>query len=105
VEGVEANGFQYMTGGVALVLGSVGANLGSGMTGGCVYLLDPASERLNADYVRLDALGEEDVEIVQKLLQDHYEATCSEVAQDLLERFDQHRFGKVTTSVKPEAIE
>ena len=30
VEGVEANAFQYMTGGVALVLGPVGFNLGAG---------------------------------------------------------------------------
>ena len=47
VEGVEANAFQYMTGGVALVLGSVGFNLGAGLTGGRVYLLDPDGSRLN----------------------------------------------------------
>src|SRR4030095_2763921 len=40
VEGVEANAFQYMTGGIALVLGPTGFNLGAGMTGGVVYLLD-----------------------------------------------------------------
>ena len=47
VEGVEANAFQYMTGGVALVLGTVGFNLGAGLTGGRVYLLDPDGSRLN----------------------------------------------------------
>ena len=33
VEGVEANAFQYMTGGVALVLGTTGFNLGRGPDG------------------------------------------------------------------------
>jgi len=58
VEGVEANAFQYMTGGVALVLGPVGFNLGAGLTGGRVYLLDPDGSRLNRQYVRIEPLDE-----------------------------------------------
>ena len=38
VEGTGDHGCEYMTGGVALILGPVGRNLGSGMTGGLVYL-------------------------------------------------------------------
>ena len=34
VEGCGSNGCEYMTGGVAVVLGSIGANFGAGMTGG-----------------------------------------------------------------------
>jgi glutamate synthase (NADPH/NADH) large chain len=30
-----------MTGGVAVILGSIGANFGAGMTGGMAYLYDP----------------------------------------------------------------
>ena len=41
VEGVGANGCEYMTGGVVLILGPVGPNLAAGMTGGRVYVLDP----------------------------------------------------------------
>jgi glutamate synthase (NADPH/NADH) large chain len=33
-----------MTGGVAVILGSVGANFGAGMTGGMAYLYDPKGE-------------------------------------------------------------
>ena len=33
VEGVGAHGCEYMTGGVALILGEVGHNFGAGMTG------------------------------------------------------------------------
>ena len=59
VEGVEANAFQYMTGGVALVLGTVGFNLGAGLTGGRVYLLDPDGSRLNRQYVKAEPLDAE----------------------------------------------
>ena len=41
VEGLGHHGCEYMTGGVVVVLGSVGMNFGAGMTGGRAYLLDP----------------------------------------------------------------
>jgi len=40
VEGLGTNGCEYMTGGVVVVLGSVGDNFGAGMTGGMAYLYD-----------------------------------------------------------------
>ena len=42
VEGLGAHGCEYMTGGIVVVLGPVGANFGAGMTGGRAYLLDPS---------------------------------------------------------------
>ncbi|MEQ8665149.1 MAG: glutamate synthase large subunit [Rhodospirillales bacterium] len=54
VEGCGSNGCEYMTGGVAVVLGSVGANFAAGMTGGMSFVYDPASEfhlRVNPDSV------------------------------------------------------
>lgn len=102
VEGVEANSFQYMTGGTALVLGPVGVNLGSGMTGGVVYLLDPDPKRLNQDYVGLALLDEEDTSVVKRMLQEHLEATGSPVAEGLLAAWDPTRFQKVVTVVEPE---
>jgi glutamate synthase domain-containing protein 3 len=41
VDGLGAHGCEYMSGGAVVVLGSVGANFGAGMTGGRAYLLDP----------------------------------------------------------------
>ena len=41
VEGCGSNGCEYMTGGVAVILGRVGANFAAGMTGGMAYLHDP----------------------------------------------------------------
>jgi glutamate synthase domain-containing protein 2/glutamate synthase domain-containing protein 1/glutamate synthase domain-containing protein 3 len=56
VEGVGDHGCEYMTGGVAVVLGSTGINFGSGMTGGLAYMVaDQVSQRhLNSDFVRVE---------------------------------------------------
>lgn len=40
VEGCGANGCEYMTGGIAVILGKVGENFGAGMTGGMAFVLD-----------------------------------------------------------------
>ncbi|WP_417242081.1 glutamate synthase large subunit [Celeribacter sp.] len=42
IEGCGSNGCEYMTGGTAVILGTIGANFGAGMTGGMAYLYDPA---------------------------------------------------------------
>jgi glutamate synthase (NADPH/NADH) large chain len=41
VEGVGANGCEYMTGGMVAILGAVGDNFGAGMTGGMAFVYDP----------------------------------------------------------------
>ena len=105
VEGVEANAFQYMTGGIALVLGPVGFNLGAGMTGGVVYLLDLDESVLNRQYVRPAALGEDDVRLVRSLLEEHVAETKSPTAEALLASFDPARFARVTTCLTPEPLE
>ena len=102
VEGVEANAFQYMTGGTALVIGPTGVNLGSGMTGGTVYLYDADAEKLNSSYVHALSLDEEDSSVVRQMLQDHLAATNSKVAKRQLEKFDATRYSKVVTKLLPE---
>jgi glutamate synthase domain-containing protein 3 len=45
-----------MTGGVAVILGRIGANFGAGMTGGMAYVYDPegvAEDLMNLDRSRL----------------------------------------------------
>jgi len=105
VEGVEANAFQYMTGGTALVLGSTGHNLGSGMTGGKVFLLDPNPACLNASYVHALELSAEEGKEVLAMLIEHYAETGSRRAKALLMDFEPLRFRKVVTRVVPEPIE
>src|SRR5271166_1676387 len=43
VEGTGANACEYMTGGTAVILGSVGDNFAAGMTGGMAFVYDPHS--------------------------------------------------------------
>ncbi|HUG54875.1 MAG TPA: glutamate synthase-related protein [Vicinamibacteria bacterium] len=105
VEGVEANAFQYMTGGVALVLGSTGYNLGAGMTGGVVYLLDADEATLNRQYVQTSALEAADVEAVRALLGEHVAETGSPAAEALLGAFEPSRFARVSTCTVPEPLE
>jgi glutamate synthase domain-containing protein 3 len=105
VEGVLANAFQYMTGGVALVLGPTGFNLGAGMTGGVLYLLDADEAMLNRQYVRSSSLTGDDAVVVQALLQEHVAETGSPVAFTLLAAFDPGRFVRVATCLRPEPLE
>src|SRR3546814_120945 len=54
VEGCGANGCEYMTNGVAVVLGPVGDNFGAGMTGGMAFVYDTDSSfarNVNSDTV------------------------------------------------------
>ena len=44
VEGCGAHGCEYMTGGTAIILGSVGDNFGAGMTGGMAFIYDKKNE-------------------------------------------------------------
>ena len=104
VEGVEANAFQYMTGGVALVLGRTGVNLGAGMTGGKVYLLDPDLAKLNKSYVQAVALDDEDISLIKALIEEHLAATSSKLAKELLANFEPSRFTKVVTALLPEIV-
>ncbi len=105
VEGVEANAFQYMTGGVALVLGSTGWNLGAGMTGGVVYLLDADPARLNAGYVSASTLEPRDAALVRELLAEHAAETGSRRGRMLLDAFDPGRYARVSTCLAPEPLE
>ena len=52
VEGVGDHALEYMTGGLAVILGETGRNLGAGMSGGTAYIYDLATERVNADSLR-----------------------------------------------------
>ncbi|MCW1918160.1 glutamate synthase large subunit [Rhodobacter sp. KR11] len=54
VEGAGSNACEYMTGGVAVILGRIGANFGAGMTGGMAYLYDP--EGTAEDYMNHETL-------------------------------------------------
>jgi glutamate synthase (NADPH/NADH) large chain len=102
VEGVGDHALEYMTGGLAVILGGTGRNLGAGMSGGTAYILDLRPERMNAESLstgelELLPLGSADIEIVGDLLRRHLAETDSVVALRLLEDLDAAaaRFTKV----------
>ncbi|THG35284.1 glutamate synthase large subunit [Glaciibacter flavus] len=102
VEGVGDHALEYMTGGLALILGETGRNLGAGMSGGTAYIHDLVTARVNADSLasgelELLPLGSADREIVLDLLRQHALETGSALADGLLAEGDAalDRFTKV----------
>ncbi len=87
VEGVGDHGCEYMTGGVAVVLGRTGRNFAAGMSGGVAYVLDEEDRfraRCNLGMVELEEVGEDDAELLRTLVQRHADYTDSPVAERLL---------------------
>jgi glutamate synthase domain-containing protein 2/glutamate synthase domain-containing protein 1/glutamate synthase domain-containing protein 3 len=87
VEGVGDHGCEYMTRGVAVILGRTGRNFAAGMSGGLAYVLDEAGDfsvRCNRGMVDVEALGPDDDAKLVPLLERHREYTGSGVAERLL---------------------
>jgi glutamate synthase (NADPH/NADH) large chain len=79
-----------MTGGRVVVLGSTGRNFAAGMSGGIAYVHDPDrtfGERLNAEMVEAETLGDDDAEWLFVVVTRHAEETGSTVAYRLLENW------------------
>jgi glutamate synthase (NADPH/NADH) large chain len=91
VEGVSANGCEYMTGGVAVVLGRVGANFAAGMTGGEAFVYDPhdkLGQVTNPDTVLVGGFADAEAEErCRSLILEHARATGSSLARKLLENW------------------
>ena len=85
VEGVGDHALEYMTGGIAVILGPVGRNVGAGMSGGIGYILDLNVSRVNPEMVDLDPLSAQDEDELRSLIQRHVEETESAVGARLLE--------------------
>jgi glutamate synthase domain-containing protein 3 len=87
VEGVGQHGCEYMTGGVVLVLGPLGLNFGSGMTGGLAYVLRAEAEDvLHREFVMLADTEPEEQLWLRRVLEAHKHFTASPRAARLLSR-------------------
>ncbi len=84
VEGVGDHGCEYMTGGIAVVLGATGRNFAAGMSGGVAYVLDLDTSLVNREMVELSGLDDEAVALVGGLVKRHAEETESPVALGLV---------------------
>jgi glutamate synthase (NADPH/NADH) large chain/glutamate synthase (ferredoxin) len=87
VEGVGQHGCEYMTGGVAVILGPLGLNFGSGMTGGLAYVLRAEAEDvLHRDFVTLSEIDAQEEIWLRRALREHEYFTASPRAARLLSR-------------------
>ncbi len=86
VEGLGEHGCEYMTGGVVVLLGPAGINLGSGMTGGLAYLAEEhlLKSACNLEFVSLAACSAEENEYLRRVLIQHCLMTGSPRAAMLL---------------------
>ncbi|HXY07230.1 MAG TPA: glutamate synthase large subunit [Terriglobales bacterium] len=85
VEGVGQHACEYMTAGIAVILGPAGINLGAGMTGGLAYLLEVPGEAVwNHQSVRAVAMGIEEGEWLLRVLDRHAGLTGSPLARRLV---------------------
>ena len=92
-EGCGDHALEYMTGGVAVILGPTGRNLGAGMSGGVAYIYKLRADHVNhealsASELHLNSLNEKDAEQLKALLERHVSETGSTLASSLLENFN-----------------
>ena len=94
-EGCGDHGLEYMTGGVAVILGGTGRNLAAGMSGGVAYVLDERHDlykRLNHGLVKMYDLddetttlqGQSDEQTLRGLIEQHERETGSQKAKEIL---------------------
>jgi len=85
VEGVGQHGCEYMTGGVAIILGPLGLNFGSGMTGGLAYVMAAeARHMLHPEFVTLEEIEPQEEEWLRQALEEQVHHTGSPRAARLL---------------------
>ena len=92
IEGAGDHCCEYMTGGVVVVLGSVGRNVGAGMTGGLGYFLDESGDfqtRVNPEIVQVQRVvtpaGKQQL---KSLIEAHSDRTGSAKAKAILADWD-----------------
>ncbi len=108
VEGVGDHGCEYMTGGIAVVLGMTGRNFAAGMSGGIAYVFDPDGtfkNRCNLSMVELETVAPDtevsgenvdddptchDAARLKRLIEQHLHDTNSDVARRILADWDAH---------------
>jgi len=92
VEGIGDHGCEYMTGGIAVILGEVGRNFGAGMSGGIAFVYDQNNSfknHCNTEGLNLDPVFEkEDIIELKRLIENHYNTTLSPLAQRILEKWE-----------------
>ena len=92
IEGAGDHCCEYMTGGIIVVLGSTGRNIGAGMTGGITFLLDENNQvdcRVNKEIVEVHKLSTHEQEAILKpLIEEHFLQTNSYKAEQIIKNWN-----------------
>jgi glutamate synthase (NADPH/NADH) large chain len=83
-EGVGDHALEYMTGGVAVILGRTGRNVAAGMSGGYGYVLDLDPALVNGELVDIERLSDGDAARLRGIVEAHVAYTDSAVGRALL---------------------
>ena len=87
VEGVGDHGCEYMTGGIALILGNTGRNFAAGMSGGIafIYKCEKFDKRnFNSEMIEFENPNKQDLDLIRKLIENHFSYTSSKLAENFL---------------------
>ena len=92
VEGCDSNGCEYMTGGVAVILGNVGDNFAAGMTGGMAFIYDKSKEfekKVNPDSVIWQTVETKFwSSFLKDIILEHLNETGSSLSKKIIDNFD-----------------
>jgi glutamate synthase (NADPH/NADH) large chain len=87
-EGVGDHALEYMTGGVAVILGPTGRNVAAGMSGGYAFVLDLDRAQVNPELVDVEPVAPDFADLLHGIVAAHAEYTDSPVAAGLLADWD-----------------
>src|SRR5579872_1695551 len=83
-EGSGDHACEYMTKGTVAILGPIGRNFASGMTGGTVFLMADDCEHEPHPGMTLMSVDDPDAGLLRDLLERHHAATNSQIARELV---------------------
>nr|YP_009392633.1 glutamate synthase [Bostrychia tenella]ARW61195.1 glutamate synthase [Bostrychia tenella] len=96
VEGVGDHACEYMTGGLVIVLGTAGRNIGAGMTGGLAYFLDEDNDilsKVNLEIIRVQKVVTREAEEQLKNFVELYEIKTKSIkARKILDNWKKYLY-------------
>jgi len=94
--GCGQHGCEYMTGGTAVILGSIGRNFAAGMSGGVAYIYGKNNKKyINDELVSILDLNSSDELTLKEILNNHISHTNSKYVKNILKNFNKDDFIKV----------
>ncbi|WP_449506056.1 glutamate synthase-related protein [Edaphobacter bradus] len=111
VEGVGDHGCEYMTGGVAVILGKTGINFGAGMTGGLAWVYDAdgsliSDKKYHDDFLDAENFSSVDAESqasLKALIESHVARSDSSLGKAMLANWPASAQAFVRLTPKPQA--